>query len=122
MKRYVYAASFDPAGAGEGIYGFRWLPHRRKLEPLGVVAAGVANPLCLVVSPCQGYLFVGDCTSDWRSGGYADRGQQAESLVKEILAIDREFSVAKYMESQPYKDRETLDRLTMSFREAGLPA
>ncbi len=53
---------------------------------------------------------------------HTDRGQQAESLVKEILAIDREFSVAKYMESQPYKDRETLDRLTMSFREAGLPA
>ncbi len=53
---------------------------------------------------------------------HTDRGQQAESLVKEILAIDRGFSVAKYIERQPYKDQETLDRLAMSFRQAGLPA
>ena len=53
---------------------------------------------------------------------HTDRSQEAESLVKEILAIDRGFSVTKYIEGQPYKDQETLDRLAMSFREAGLPA
>ena len=99
MKRYVYAASFDPAGDGEGIYGFRWLPHRRKLEPLGVVAAGVANPLCLVVSPCQEYLYVGDCTSDWRSGGavFAYRIDPATGALEARNVVDSAGIIPVYL-------------------------
>lgn len=52
---------------------------------------------------------------------HTDRLQQAKSLVQEILAIEPLFSIAGYIQSQPYKDQKTLNRLAVSLREAGLP-
>ena len=45
----------------------------------------------------------------------------ARSTAKEVAAIDPDISVASYMKNQPYKDQETLSRLIVSLREAGLP-
>jgi adenylate cyclase len=42
-------------------------------------------------------------------------------LAQDIIGIDPSFSLAKYAESQPYKDAEMLERLIESLREAGLP-
>jgi TolB-like protein len=51
----------------------------------------------------------------------ADQREKAASVAQEIVAIDPQFSVAKYAESQPYKDQETLSRLVENLRGAGLP-
>jgi hypothetical protein len=42
-------------------------------------------------------------------------------MAQEILTIDPAFSIAGYAESQPYKDADTLRRLMVSLRQAGLP-
>jgi adenylate cyclase len=47
--------------------------------------------------------------------------QQAQRIGQEIIAIEPTLSLAKYAESQPYRDEETLRRLVDSLREAGLP-
>ena len=51
----------------------------------------------------------------------ADRNDQAQTMAQDAIEIDPSFSLAKYAESQPYKDAATLDRLIESLREAGLP-
>lgn len=53
--------------------------------------------------------------------GLAGRRQEAQTLAQEVVAIDPDFSVARYADSQPYKDTATLERLVDSLREAGLP-
>ncbi len=50
----------------------------------------------------------------------ADRREQAQRLASDIVNIDPAFSIAKYLEYQPYKDKETLRRLAENLREAGL--
>ena len=50
----------------------------------------------------------------------AGRREQAQRLVSDIVKIDPAFSIAKYAEYQPYKDKETLQRLCENLREAGL--
>ncbi len=57
------------------------------------------------------------CSDYSRSG----QREQAQRLAQEVVAIDPAFSVAKYAESQPYRDGETLRRLVADLREAGLP-
>lgn len=47
--------------------------------------------------------------------------RQAQRTAQEIIAIEPTFSLAKYAESQPYKDEETLLRLLDNLRGAGLP-
>jgi class 3 adenylate cyclase/TolB-like protein len=46
--------------------------------------------------------------------------KQARELAEEIARIDPAFSLAKYTEHQPYRNRETLQRLVENLREAGL--
>ena len=57
------------------------------------------------------------CTDYSLSG----RKERAEKLAREILAINPVFSAAAYVENEPYKDRETVSRLTESLLAAGLP-
>jgi adenylate cyclase len=47
--------------------------------------------------------------------------EEARRVADEIIASDPEFRLSSYAKSQPYKDRETLDRLIESLRDAGLP-
>jgi len=49
------------------------------------------------------------------------RNERAEKVAREILAINPVFSTAAYMEKEPYKDLETVSRLTESLLAAGLP-
>ncbi len=87
---YLYAASFRPAGTGGGIYGFRWRLRGKRLEPLGKVSTGIENPLCQLVSPDGRYLYVADCTADWRSGGavYSHRIDPASGGLETCGAVD----------------------------------
>ena len=50
-------------------------------------------------------------------------GQQEEAVktAQEVMQIDPTFSIAKYVENQPYKDEMTVKRLVESLRKAGLP-
>lgn len=69
MSAFVYAASFCPSGNSDGVYGFRWLAGRRRLETIGVAGNGVENPLCLETDPTNRHLYVGDCRARWQNGG-----------------------------------------------------
>jgi tetratricopeptide (TPR) repeat protein len=51
----------------------------------------------------------------------AGQSQQAGKEAQEILAIDPRFSLARYAESQPYRNPATLERLIGNLRESGLP-
>jgi adenylate cyclase len=51
----------------------------------------------------------------------AGQPQQARSLAHDIVAAEPGFSVRAYVESQPYRERATLERLSESLRRAGLP-
>jgi adenylate cyclase len=51
----------------------------------------------------------------------AGQSQQARQMAQEIVALDPTFSTASYVASQPYKEEESLKRLTESLRAAGLP-
>jgi adenylate cyclase len=51
----------------------------------------------------------------------AGQSQQARGAAQEIVAIDPTFSTGRYVATQPYKEEQTLKRLTDSLREAGLP-
>jgi len=53
--------------------------------------------------------------------GFAGRPHEAQTLAQEVVAADSKFSVARYADSQPYKDAATLKRVIDSLREAGLP-
>jgi adenylate cyclase len=53
--------------------------------------------------------------------GFAGQHQQARKVAQEIVAIEPKFSLAKYAESQHYKDGQALTRLVDSLRAAGLP-
>ena len=50
----------------------------------------------------------------------AGRREQAQRLASEIEKIDPSFSIARYAENQPYKNKETLRGLVENLREAGL--
>ncbi len=47
--------------------------------------------------------------------------EEAEEIAREVTQIDPTFSIAKYLENQPYRDQKILSRLVDSFRKAGLP-
>ena len=47
--------------------------------------------------------------------------EEAEKTTNEIMRIDPTFSIAKYLEDQPYQDEVILNRLAESLRSAGLP-
>ena len=49
----------------------------------------------------------------WRSG--------ARDVAEEILRIDPEFSVRRFANDQPYRDKETLEHYIEELRDAGLP-
>jgi class 3 adenylate cyclase/TolB-like protein len=51
----------------------------------------------------------------------AGQRQEAQRVGQEIVGLDAAFSIARYAESQPYKDGDRLRRLLDTFREAGLP-
>lgn len=51
----------------------------------------------------------------------AGQHQQARYVAQQIVAIEPQFSLASYAESQPYKDGEALARLVDSLKAAGLP-
>jgi adenylate cyclase len=52
-----------------------------------------------------------------RSGWVAD----ARRLAREILTLDNEFSLARYRDAIPYRDRSIPTRLVEELRQAGLP-
>jgi tetratricopeptide (TPR) repeat protein len=54
--------------------------------------------------------------------GLAGQWERARQLAEGVVRIDPAFSIAKYAEGQPYRNKETLDRLTESYKRAGLPA
>jgi TolB-like protein len=56
------------------------------------------------------------CDYDWSS-----MSTEAETVARQILAADPSFSIARYAESQPYKDKAVLDRIIESLSRAGLP-
>ena len=45
----------------------------------------------------------------------------ARKVAQEILRIQSSFSISAYVETQPYKDSETLKDVVGTLREAGLP-
>jgi adenylate cyclase len=51
----------------------------------------------------------------------AGQPQQARREAQEIIAIDPTFSTGRYIASQPYKNSQTLKRLTEYLQQAGLP-
>jgi adenylate cyclase len=51
----------------------------------------------------------------------AGQPQPARRVAEEIVALAPTFSTASYVASQPYKDDQTLKRLTATLRAAGLP-
>jgi TolB-like protein/class 3 adenylate cyclase len=51
----------------------------------------------------------------------ARQPERARALADTILAAEPAFSVRRYVASQPYKEAATLERLSASLREAGLP-
>jgi tetratricopeptide (TPR) repeat protein len=51
-----------------------------------------------------------------------DRGELANSIVSEILAIEPSFSISRFVESQFYKDTTYLSKLADDLLLAGLPA
>jgi adenylate cyclase len=51
----------------------------------------------------------------------AGQPQRARPLAREIVAAEPAFSIRGYVESQAYKDLATLQRLSESLRQAGLP-
>jgi len=55
--------------------------------------------------------------------GYSLAGQhqQARKVAQQIVAIEPQFSLARYAETQPYKDAEALTLLVDSLKAAGLP-
>jgi class 3 adenylate cyclase/TolB-like protein/tetratricopeptide (TPR) repeat protein len=53
----------------------------------------------------------------------ADSPEDARRVVQEMLGIDASFSIARYIERQPYKDNATLEVIVKALREAvGLSA
>jgi class 3 adenylate cyclase/TolB-like protein len=58
------------------------------------------------------------CT-DHSAAGERDH---AETLAREIVALDPDFSLAEYADTQPYRDMEHLRNLLSSLRATGLPA
>ncbi|MGH8689398.1 MAG: tetratricopeptide repeat protein [Burkholderiales bacterium] len=52
-----------------------------------------------------------------RAIGNADAAQE---LVQEASKLKPDFSVAKWAETQPYKDLAVLERITANLRSAGL--
>ncbi len=48
--------------------------------------------------------------------------EEAKKTAQEVIQIDPTFSIARYLENQPYKDEMTVNRLVESLRNAGLPA
>ena len=51
----------------------------------------------------------------------AGHPQRAHALAREIIAVEPTFSIRSYVESQAYEDAATLQRLSESLRQAGLP-
>lgn len=51
----------------------------------------------------------------------AGKRQQAQNVAQQIVAMEPQFSLARFAESQPYKDAESLTRLIDSLKAAGLP-
>ncbi len=47
--------------------------------------------------------------------------KEAEEIAREVTQIDPTFSIAKYVENQPYRDENIVSRLVDGFRNAGLP-
>ncbi len=47
--------------------------------------------------------------------------EEAEEIAREVMQIDPTFSIAKYVENQPYRDENIVSRLVDGFRNAGLP-
>lgn len=51
----------------------------------------------------------------------AGRAQNAQAVAQEILHIRPSFTIAGYLETQPYRERETLTSVAHALRAAGLP-
>ena len=51
----------------------------------------------------------------------AGQPQRARPLAREVVAAEPAFSIRSYLESQAYRDAATLQRLSESLRQAGLP-
>jgi adenylate cyclase len=52
-----------------------------------------------------------------RCGWLAD----ARRVGREVLMLDKDFSLSRYAEAQPYRDRAILDRIVEDLSKAGLP-
>ena len=59
------------------------------------------------------------------AAAYADpkvgRLDDAHNINKQILALDKEFSLSDLVARAPYKSKEQADRWTAALRRAGLP-
>ncbi|NIO40642.1 MAG: tetratricopeptide repeat protein [Burkholderiales bacterium] len=51
----------------------------------------------------------------------AGRNARAHEIAQELLAIDPDFSLARWSELQPYREGAVLTRIVASLRRAGLP-
>ncbi len=47
--------------------------------------------------------------------------EEAEQVAREVVQIDPTFSIARYIENQPYRDQDRQGRLVNGFRNVGLP-
>ena len=47
--------------------------------------------------------------------------RKAEEVAQEILHIRPSFTIVGYLETQPYRERETLTSVARALRTAGLP-
>ena len=83
----------------------------RELAP----SSSVADE-CLRVDPDNLDAHVVLCTDHVIAG----EASEARMVAKEILRIDPSFKISTYLETQPYKERETLERIAHALRDAGL--
>jgi adenylate cyclase len=51
----------------------------------------------------------------------AGQPQRAQAIAREVVTAEPAFSIRSYVESQAYQDAATLQRLSESLRQAGLP-
>ena len=76
----------------------------------------IANE-CLRVDPedLEGHVLL--CTDYVFSNSIDD----ARNVAQEILEIEPTFTISSYIDRQPYRDRQTLEKVVAALRDAGLP-
>ena len=70
------------------------------------------------LAPAQADALVTLC-SDY---SMADEGEKAREVAGQIIALDPNFRVSSFARNQPYRETETLTKVTYALTSAGLPA